>query len=85
MIPCDRLIIDPSEKAQAIENYKREMSEIPCKAFDYGRGKCQLGTSCFYAHLNPDGSRYIPKPARKMEGASGSLVIGEVKLSDFFD
>lgn len=85
VIPCDRLILNPSEKAQAVENYKREMSEIPCKAFDYGRGKCPLGTSCFYAHLNPDGTRFVPKPQRKMAGASGTLLVGEVKLSDFFD
>jgi len=85
VIPCDRLILDPSEKAEAIEEYKRQMSEIPCKAFDYGRGKCTLGSSCFYAHLNPDGSRYIPKTQRKMVGANGSLAVGEVKLSDFFD
>jgi E3 ubiquitin-protein ligase makorin len=85
VIPCDRLITDPSEKERTIEAYKHQMSEVPCKAFDYGRGKCPLGTSCFYAHLNPDGSRYIAQPRRKMEGANGSLVVGEVKLSDFFE
>lgn len=85
VIPIDRLILNPEKKAAEIEKYKREMSETPCKAFNYGRGKCPLGTSCFYAHLNPDGTRFIPKPARKMAGASGSLVVGEVKLSDFFD
>jgi len=85
VIPCDRLIIDPTEKAREIENYKREMADTPCQAFDYGRGKCPLGTSCFYAHLNPDGTRFIAKPRRKMEGASGSQLVGQVKLSDFFD
>mmetsp|Transcript_43996 Transcript_43996/g.79094 ORF Transcript_43996/g.79094 Transcript_43996/m.79094 type:complete len:322 (-) Transcript_43996:93-1058(-) len=85
VIPIDRLILNPEKKVEAIENYKREMAEIPCKAFNYGRGKCPLGSSCFYAHLNPDGTRFVPKPQRKMAGASGSLVVGEVKLSDFFD
>jgi len=85
VIPCDRLILDPTEKAQEIEKYKDQMSEVPCKAFDYGRGKCTLGSSCFYAHLNPDGTRFVPRPQRKMAGAGGTTVVGEVKLSDFFD
>jgi len=83
VVPCDRLILDPQEKAKAIENYKRQMSLVPCVAFDYGRGKCPFGSSCFYAHLNPDGTRYNPAPVRKMVGLGGTQVIGEVKLSDF--
>lgn len=83
VIPCDRLILDPKEKADAIEDYKRDMSLIPCKAFDYGRGKCSLGASCFYAHLNPDGTRFIPQAPRKMAGKDGTQLVGEVKLCDF--
>mmetsp|Transcript_35834 Transcript_35834/g.82258 ORF Transcript_35834/g.82258 Transcript_35834/m.82258 type:complete len:326 (+) Transcript_35834:43-1020(+) len=84
VVPCDRLILHPEEKASAIEEYKRQMSRIPCKAFDYGRGKCPFGTSCFYAHLNPDGTRHIAPPKRKMMGRDGTQIVGEVKLSDFF-
>mmetsp|Transcript_67370 Transcript_67370/g.161558 ORF Transcript_67370/g.161558 Transcript_67370/m.161558 type:complete len:324 (+) Transcript_67370:72-1043(+) len=84
VVPCNRLILDPEEKSEAIQDYKREMSKIPCKAFDYGRGKCPFGTSCFYAHLNPDGTRHIPPPKRKMMGREGTQIVGEVKLSDFF-
>mmetsp|Transcript_44578 Transcript_44578/g.103052 ORF Transcript_44578/g.103052 Transcript_44578/m.103052 type:complete len:352 (-) Transcript_44578:551-1606(-) len=83
VVPCDSLVLDPHEKSKAIENYKRQMSLVPCQAFDYGRGKCPFGSSCFYAHLNPDGTRYNPAPVRKMVGMSGTQVIGEVKLSDF--
>jgi len=83
VVPCDRLILDPQEKSRAIEAYKRQMSSVPCQAFDYGRGKCPFGSSCFYAHLNPDGTRYNPAPARKMVGMGGTQIIGEVKLSDF--
>jgi len=84
VIPCEDLIVDPQEKSSAIEKYKHQMSLVPCQAFDYGRGKCPFGSSCFYAHLNPDGSRYNPAPVRKMVGTDGTQVIGEVKLSDFF-
>lgn len=84
VVPCDNLILDPAQKSMELARYKREMSQVPCKAFDYGRGKCSLGTSCFYAHLNPDGTRFKPAQPRKMEGACGTLVYGEVKLSDFF-
>lgn len=85
VIPCDTLILDPDEKSRAIEQYKKEMGRIPCKLFDYGRGTCPFGTSCFYAHLNPDGTRHIPAPLKWMAGAEGKEVRGEVKLSDFFD
>ena len=85
VIPSDAIILDPAEKRQIIDQYKQEMGRIPCKLFDYGRGSCQFGNSCFYAHLNPDGTRYIPPPLKWMRGAEGSEVKSEVKLSDFFD
>merc|ERR1711920_533656 len=83
VVPCDHLILDPEDKARAIESYKHQMSLVPCQAFDYGRGKCPFGSSCFYAHLNPDGTRYNPAPVRKMVGVGGTQIIGDVKLSDF--
>ena len=83
VIPSDTLILDPKEKGKMIDQYKVEMARIPCKLFDYGRGKCQFGTSCFYAHLNPDGTRYTPAPLRWMAGSDGKQVYSEVKLSDF--
>jgi len=83
LIPCDRLILNPSEKAMAIASYKRQMSVVPCRAFDYGRGKCPLGTSCFYAHLNPDGTQFTAPRPRKMVGASGTHRVQDVILSDF--
>ena len=85
VIPCDTIVLDPPEKKRIIDQYKQEMGRIPCKLFDYGRGTCPFGTSCFYAHLNPDGTRYIPPPLKWLRGAEGSEVKSEVKLSDFFD
>lgn len=83
VVPSDEMFVDPEKKSDAIEQYKVEMARIPCKLFDYGRGSCPFGTSCFYAHLNPDGTRYVPPPLRWRNGADGSEVVGEVKLSDF--
>lgn len=83
IVPSDTLLLEPVEKGQAIAAYKAEMGRIPCKAFDYGKGKCPFGSSCFYAHLNPDGTRFVPAALRWRNGADGSEVIGEVKLSDF--
>ena len=85
VIPSDTIILDADEKQKIIDQYKDEMGRIPCKLFDYGRGTCAFGSSCFYAHLNPDGTRYIPPPLKWMRGAEGSEVKSEVKLSDFFD
>jgi len=85
VIPCDDLIFEGAEKSKIIEDYKQEMGRIPCKLFDYGRGTCPFGTSCFYAHLNPDGTRFIPAPLKWMSGAEGNEVKGSVRLSDFFD
>merc|ERR1719210_2852724 len=84
VVPSDDVILDPVEKSRVIETYKIEMARIPSKLFDYGKGKCPFGSSCLYAHLNPDGTRFIPAPVRKMEGAGGTQVVGAVKLSDFF-
>jgi len=82
VVPCDDIFLDPVEKNRAIQTYKKEMARIPCKLFDYGKGKCTFGNSCFYAHLNPDGTRFVPAPLRWRCGADGNSVIGEVKLSD---
>jgi len=85
VLPSDTLILDPKVKLGIVNEYKAEMGKIPCKLFDYGRGKCSFGNSCFYAHLNPDGTRYVPPPVRWMAGASGKQVHGDVKLSAFLD
>lgn len=84
VIPSDSLIMGREEKNRVTEEYQAECSRIPCKKFDYGRGKCPFGTSCHYAHLNEDGTRHVPAPLRWMAGADGSEVRNEVKMSDFF-
>lgn len=84
VVPADDIIMDPEVKRRAIEDYQKQMSKLPCKLFNYGKGSCPFGTSCFYAHLNPDGTRFVPAPLRRMAGAGGTHVRNEVKISDFF-
>eukprot|EP00746_Dinoflagellata_sp_MGD_P132662 gnl/MRDRNA2_/MRDRNA2_66370_c0_seq2.p1 gnl/MRDRNA2_/MRDRNA2_66370_c0~~gnl/MRDRNA2_/MRDRNA2_66370_c0_seq2.p1 ORF type:complete len:273 (+),score=59.69 gnl/MRDRNA2_/MRDRNA2_66370_c0_seq2:53-871(+) len=86
VVPCDRVILDPDEKVDEISSYKEEMGKIPCKLFDRGNGTCPFGASCFYAHLNADGTKHVPAPPRMMIGADGkSRVIKPQRLSDLFD
>lgn len=82
VVPSDAMM-EPEQKLRAIESYKVEKARVPCKLFDYGRGNCPFGTSCFYVHLNPDGTRYIPRALHWRKGADGSEVQADVKLSDF--
>lgn len=56
VISSDRYIADPSRKVALIEEVQTSKQTIPCKHWNYGRGECPFGSSCFYAHLNPDGS-----------------------------
>mmetsp|Transcript_174667 Transcript_174667/g.560139 ORF Transcript_174667/g.560139 Transcript_174667/m.560139 type:complete len:392 (-) Transcript_174667:172-1347(-) len=83
VVPSDVVFVDPDKKKSVIDAYKVEMARIPCKLFDYGRGKCAFGNSCFYVHLNPDGTRFVPAPLHWRNGADGSEVQADVKLSDF--
>lgn len=83
VIPSDRHVCG-EEKAATQNEYRKNMKVIPCKFWDFGRGSCNFGTSCFYAHLNMDGSRYIPPRLRKMASESGVCVVGTPTLLDFF-
>lgn len=58
VIPSDRFITDHTRKALITSEYNTNQSKIPCRNFDYGRGVCPFGSSCFYAHLNLDGTEY---------------------------
>lgn len=50
IVPSGTWIDEHVEKMRVIEQYKKKMSLIPCKYFDYGRGECPFGSSCFYEH-----------------------------------
>jgi len=58
VIASDRYIADPTGKAALIDEVQASKQSIPCKHWNYGRGECPFGDSCFYAHYNPDGTLY---------------------------
>lgn len=56
IIPSSTFVRDGEEKARIIEAYKKKLQVIPCRHWDFGRGRCPFGASCFYSHLLPDGT-----------------------------
>ncbi len=83
VIPSSIWISDPTEKSAVIENYKKKLSEIPCKHYSKGAAACPFGTSCFYSHAKDDGT--VDKPSlRTVVGGNEKVnVYRETRLSDF--
>ena len=75
VIACDRFVSESSRKAALNADYSRATHSIPCRHFNYGRGECPFGSSCFYAHLNMDGT-----PAHA-SGAHGFRLDADGKVS----
>lgn len=83
VIPSVIWYSNQEEKQEIIDNYKKKLSSIDCKYFDFGKGTCPFGTSCFYKHAYNDGRREEVK-LRHLGAADGSTVIAKnVRLSDF--
>ena len=60
------------------------MASVPCKFFNEGKGTCSFGTSCFYAHMNPDGTVWKPPPLRRvLDDEHYTRVVRDVQLGDF--
>ena len=86
IIPCDRFVADASRKARVHASFLGSQKRVPCRNWDLGRGTCPFGSSCFYAHLLPDGSTapvaahgYILNQHGEISGVNGR----GAKLSDF--
>ncbi len=92
----DSFIIIPStrflcgiEKMEERQRYRASVSEIPCKNFNYGKGKCQFGTSCMYMHLQEDDNGSVKRPAapvyefKMIQGAEGKKTKKQTQLADF--
>jgi len=85
IIPSSVWITDKEEKEILIEKYKNKLSSIPCRYFNYGEGQCPFGSSCFYDHVFPDGSR-LEYDLRKIKTSDEeTCILNQVKLSDFFE
>ena len=55
--PRARARSDDADKAAIVGEYRARLARIHCRHFDRGAGSCSFGSSCFYAHVLPDGSR----------------------------
>lgn len=43
------------EKEEITNAYKFKLSNIDCRAYNFGKGTCSFGTSCFYKHVDEHG------------------------------
>jgi E3 ubiquitin-protein ligase makorin len=89
VIPCDRFIVDKGRKAFVNKQLQQGLSQIPCRHFNFGKGTCPFGTSCFYAHILENGERApVTRNFTVRLDADGVPVSGKViaglKLSEFF-
>ncbi|KAJ9056618.1 putative E3 ubiquitin-protein ligase makorin-2 [Entomophthora muscae] len=85
IIPSYSWITDKEEKEKISEDYKKNLKAIHCKHFNFGEGQCPFGSSCFYDHVYPDGTRQEYE-IRKIKTSEDELrILNQVKLSDFFD
>jgi len=83
VIPADRKLVG-EEKQNEQEGYKASMNEIPCKFWNFGHGDCNFGSSCFYAHCDENGTRYVAPRVRSMMSEDGtSHMVNHIKLGDF--
>ncbi|ETO27771.1 hypothetical protein RFI_09361 [Reticulomyxa filosa] len=82
IIPSDRLISDPTRKQQLIQKYKQSLAQIPCKHFQ-NRGECPFGTSCFYKHLNKDGTQEEVHLRHVITETGDTKIMKPIFLSDF--
>merc|ERR1712002_365861 len=74
IVPSQYWYEDEDDKKRLMEEYKKALSNKPCKHFDQGRGECPFGSHCFYKHAYPDGRIASPKPPRrKRQNADGEL------------
>lgn len=64
VIPSPIFVTDKKMKDMLLESYKLKCSQIPCKYFSPTDvfPSCPFGKSCFYAHLNEDGTPALTKP-----------------------
>ena len=73
VIPSEFWVETKDDKDLLIAEYKKAMSQKPCKHFMQGRGECPFGNACFYSHQYPDGSKAdLGPPNRQSRRVRGS-------------
>lgn len=66
VIPSQYWYDSGEEKDRLITNYKKALSQKPCKHFNQGQGTCPFAGACFYLHAYPDGRKAdMPPPTSR--------------------
>lgn len=55
VIPSPINPTNEQHKQRIISDYKRKLSQIPCKLFNGTLGSCRYGKDCLYSHKNGEG------------------------------
>lgn len=73
VIPSKYWYDNSEDKDRLIAEYKKVLSEKPCKHFKQGQGECPFAGACFYLHAYPDGRKAeMPPPQiRRRENQDG--------------
>ncbi|KUF85958.1 hypothetical protein AM588_10001044 [Phytophthora nicotianae] len=78
-----RMVTRPERKKVLIDVYRKNLSGIPCRHFDEGRGTCPFGTSCFYAHRYPDGTLASRQVRTAVDSDGQYDVLRQIRLENF--
>ncbi|XP_055427603.1 probable E3 ubiquitin-protein ligase makorin-1 isoform X3 [Bubalus kerabau] len=71
IIPCRFWVSQGPEKEQLIRNFKARTSQIQCRFFMRGNGRCPFKSDCIYLHQLPDeASSFDPLWPESMQLAS---------------
>lgn len=85
IVPCSFFPQGNEERQEVFDERRKQLARIPCKHFDFGRGSCPFGTSCFYAHILPDGTREDGSLRRAGDAEGNVRVLQPVRLSSFLE
>ncbi|XP_057350122.1 probable E3 ubiquitin-protein ligase makorin-1 isoform X1 [Manis pentadactyla] len=76
IIPHKFWVSREAEKEQLIKNFKARTSQIRCRFFTRGHGRCPFKSDCIYLHQLPDKALTSDPPrTASMQLASGSEVV----------
>jgi E3 ubiquitin-protein ligase makorin len=83
VIPSAFFAENYQEKVALADDYKKRMSAVPCKYFNYGEGTCPFSSSCFYDHRYKNGEKWVPPPPLFEVNERGEWSVSKnPKLSD---
>ncbi|XP_074605257.1 E3 ubiquitin-protein ligase makorin-1-like [Brevipalpus obovatus] len=87
VIPSQYWYDSGEEKDKLIANYKKALSQKPCKYFKQGQGQCPFAGACFYLHAYPDGRKAEEPPPtlRRRGNHSNNSSIRDVLFWNYFE